>query len=276
MATPVPDAEAGTSTATIQCSRCEGRGWIVTPDGGAGSARRCDCFKENLGGVLLDGARLPDRYRTCRLENFDTRHPNKGVRAQLEQALAVSRRYVEGFYRPDGTFTRSGLAFIGPPGAGKTHLAVAILKELIRTYHIGGLFTDFTSLIHQIQSTFDPQSPESKRQILDPVIRVPLLVLDELGAQKPTPWVQDILYLVINSRYNERLPTIFTSNYALLDPHRAKNLDRGADPAMGTSEVLAFRIGARLVSRLCEMAQPVTLDAVTDHRREVKMPAIRV
>jgi len=197
------------------------------------------------------------------------------VRAQLEQALAVSRRYVEGFYRTDGTFTRAGLAFTGPPGSGKTHLAVAILRELIENYRIGGRFTDFTTLIHEIQSTFDPKSQESKRQILDPIIRTPLLVLDELGAQKPTAWVQDILYLIINTRYNQRLPTIITSNYALLNPQRAQSLDRGPDSAMAMSEALALRIGARLVSRLCEMAQPVNLDAVTDHRREVKMPANR-
>lgn len=264
------------ATEPLVCPRCEGRGWIVSADGGAGSAKRCDCFKEGLGGTLLAAARIPDRYRKCRLENFDVRHPSPGIRAQLQQAHSACCRYVDEFVQPDGGFARLGLIFYGPPGGGKTHLAVAVLQELVRTYRLGGRFTDFTSLVHQIQSSFDPKSPESKREVLDPVIRAPLLVLDELGAQKPTPWVQDILYLIINTRYNERLPTFFTTNYPLLQEGAGPkaSLDRGADP-LGKAEVLTRRIGARLVSRLCEMARPVSLEAVTDHRREVKMPANR-
>ncbi len=260
-----------------ECPECEGRGWIVERDGGAGIARRCDCFKRGLANNLLSYAHLPRRYAACRLANFDVRHQEPGIRGQLQKALAESRRYIEGFLRPDGNFTSAGLIFVGPPGTGKTHLAVAVLVDLIQTYRISGHFADFTSLIHQIQSTFDPKSPESKREVLDPVMRSPLLVLDELGAQKPSPWVQDILYLIINTRYNERRPTFFTTNYPLDPPARStRTLDRGRDSFVSAAEPLAKRIEARLVSRLCEMARPISLDAVADHRREVKMPANRV
>lgn len=258
------------------CPRCEGRGWEVAKDGGAGTARRCSCFKKGLAGTLLEAARLPRRYTGCRLANFDIRHQDPGVRGQLQKALADSQRYVDGFLREDGTFRSAGLIYVGPPGAGKTHLAAAVLVELIQSYRISGRFADFTSLIHQIQSSFDPKSSESKREVLDPVINAPLLVLDELGSQKPTPWVQDILYLIINTRYNERRPTFFTTNYSLDTPRTsARSLDRGAD-LMPVGEPLSRRIEARLVSRLCEMARPILLDSVSDHRREVKMPANRI
>ena len=267
------DKEAVSDTV---CPRCEGRGWVLAKDGGAGTARRCDCFKQGLAGTLLAGAQLPRRYVGCRLSNFATSHPTPGVRGQLQKALADSKRYVDGFLREDGTFRSAGLIYVGPPGTGKTHLAVAVLVELIQAYRVSGRFADFTSLIHQIQSSFDPKSPESKREVLDPVIRAPLLVLDELGAQKPTPWVQDILYLIINSRYNERRPTFFTTNYGLEGGRPAtRSLDRGAD-LMPVAEPLSRRIEARLVSRLCEMARPILLDSVSDHRREVKMPANRI
>lgn len=261
---------------------CGGRGWVVHPDGGAGAARRCECQKRGRAQRLLNAAGIPGRYRKCRLEGFNTYQSRAGAQNQLTRALADSQRYVEGFLRPDGNFTRTGLLFIGPPGVGKTHLAVSVLVELITTYQVAGRFVDFTSLIHQIQSSFDPKSPESKREILDPVVQAPLLVLDELGAQKPTPWVQDILYLLINSRYNERLPTLFTTNYTLDEPEpparsgRAeKTLDRGADRTDGPTP-LSRRIEARLVSRLCEMARPVRLGAVEDFRREVQMQRLRV
>ena len=129
-----------------------------------------------------------------------------------------------------------------------------------------GLFVEFTSLIHQIQSTFDPNSPESKRQVLDPLAEAELLVLDELGAQQPTPWVRDVLYLMINTRYTRRLPTLFTTNYRFDPPaptaakagaKRPATLDRGRDPEGGApafdeAVLLSSRLPAMLVSRLHE------------------------
>ena len=96
------------------------------------------------------------------------------------------------------------------------------------------------------------------------------LVLDELGAQKPSPWVNEILYLVMNSRYTRRLPTLFTTNYRLDPPisGTVDNLDRSPAPANYAS--LASRITPNLLSRLYEMARSVEIE-VEDFRREVQM-----
>jgi DNA replication protein DnaC len=96
-----------------------------------------------------------------------------------------------------------------------------------------------------------------------------LLVLDELGAQKPTAWVSDTLYLVMNGRYTRRLPTIFTSNYRLSDvADNVTSLDKM--PAGSPREALSSRIPALLVSRLYEMARPIEIEA-GDFRRDIKM-----
>jgi DNA replication protein DnaC len=211
----------------------------------------------------------------CTFKNFDVNTPDVAAREQLLQAKSISQRYVDDFLREEGGFCESGLLFIGPSGVGKTHLAAAVLRALIERFKVQGLFVDFTSLIHQIQSTFDPSSAESKHDVLDPVIEVEILVLDELGAQKPSAWVNEILYLIMNSRYTRRLPTLFTTNYRLESGvrHSRQNLDRS--PAAEEFKLLSSRISASLLSRLYEMARPVEIHA-EDFRREVRMQKHRV
>ena len=287
------------------CPECHGRGWKVVADGGAGSARRCDCQKRDMGREYLAQAGIPERYRRCRLSNFKTAGARE-VSDYLLRAQKISQRYVDIFFDSnENRFRETGLIYIGVPGTGKTHLAVAVLMELIERYNVRGRFVDFTALVHKIQSTFDPSSAGSKHQVLDPIIKADVLVLDELGAQKPTEWVMDTLYLIINSRYLERLPTVFTTNYRLdtaagrmpegpvsrerpqiggLGDARAvqdqKLRDAGALQPPGRRLVNPFnalseRISPPLVSRLYEMAQPVILPSL-DHRREVKMPQHRI
>ncbi|HEY0783718.1 MAG TPA: ATP-binding protein [Thermoanaerobaculia bacterium] len=270
MALTSRENETGTSET---CPDCGGRGWVVALDKSAGSATPCSCRQRDRKGRLLAAAGIPARYRHCKLASFQVSSGSREEKAQLLQAKTTAQQYVDDFLQPGGRFRESGLLFIGPPGAGKTHLAVAVLVAAIEKFNVHARFAEFTSLIHQIQSTFDPGSPESKREVLDPLIDAELLALDELGAQQPTPWVRDILYLIINNRYTRRLPTLFTTNYRLAPaPGRTPvaQLDRGRDtePRQDEAALLTGRLSPMLVSRLYEMAQPVMLTGVEDFRRE--------
>ena len=280
------------------CPECEGQGWKILDDGGAGTAVRCDCQKRERAHQFLALAGIPERYRACRLSTFDLRSSDPATRPRLQKALKISRSYVENFLDAEnGTMRESGLIFVGNPGGGKTHLAAAVLSEVVERFHIRGRFVDFTSLLHQLQSTFDSDSTESKRAVLDPVIKTDLLVLDELGAQKSSEWVMNTLYLIINSRYTAGRPTLFTTNYRLGDLNRptpealasgpppdpwsdrhADGVQSGKTPRMveyrATGDeftLLSTRISPQLVSRLHEMTQPVLLD-VPDFRLRKKPP----
>jgi DNA replication protein DnaC len=253
--------------AAAPCPDCEGRGWVLADDGSAGTARPCACRASKEAGERLERSGIPLRYLRKTLHNFDVHSPRGAD--QLWSAKRVSQQYVASFLSESGRFRETGLLFIGPPGGGKTHLAVGVLRALIERYAVRGRFIDFTHLVHQIQSSFDPGSDLSKRSILDPIIDAEVLVLDELGAQRPTPFVNDILYLVLNTRYTRCLPTLFTTNHPLGERQAAEGaLDRPAGPSVAGDSPLSDRIPARLISRLYEMAQVIELP-VEDFRREV-------
>ena len=257
------------------CPSCGGRGWVVQLDGGAGTARPCFCRQYDVVPRLIAAAGVPDRYRECRLANFRVPGGTTPKYPELLAARGAVQRYTNEFLTPEG-FTHSGLLFIGPPGVGKTHLAVSVLFEVIERYRVRCRFVELNSFFNQMQSTFGQASSESTQAVLAPLMETQLLVLDELGAQQPTPWIRDVLYLVINTRYTRRLPTIFTTNYRLpaatveTASGKSRSLDRGRDPDPTWDEAAALgtRLPAMLVSRLYEMAQPIMLTDVRDFRLE--------
>jgi len=200
----------------------------------------------------MKAAEIPQRYLNCRVENFDLKRP--GTSPSHVKASLVARKFVEEWKTRD-----RGLLFVGPVGVGKTHLSVAILKTLIEDYGVRGLFCDFSDLLERIQATFSRTNPDSADDVLAPYREAELLVLDELGARRPTDWVRDVLYGLINTRYNRQRLTIVTSNYS-------------DAPARAGEETLEMRIGAMVRSRLYEMCDLVVLDGL-DYRawRAVKV-----
>jgi DNA replication protein DnaC len=231
---------------TPVCERCGGTGWILDATDGRKQARPCACQGETRKRERLGAAEIPERYREDNFANFADDSPI------LVRAKQTARDFVDSYPAVD-----SGLLLVGPAGRGKTHLACAILSELVTTKGVTGLYADFSDLLLRIQTSFRPDADSSKESVLTPYAEAEVLVLDELGASKPHPWVLDVLYNLLNTRYNRKRITIATSNF-----------EDEPDSASGERERLEDRIGYRLRSRLYEMCTLVTLRG-KDYRKEV-------
>jgi DNA replication protein DnaC len=230
---------------TVVCPKCNGSGWEPTKI--IGKVRRCSCMQLAHMERLLAEARIPNRYEHCDLESYK---PTSGDQSQ-KRAKGFVQHFIKQYPQVD-----SGLMFLGPCGVGKTHLAVALLKQIICEKGDSGLFYDFRDLLREIQASWNSVSQTSEMEVLRPVLDARILVLDELGANKPTEWVRDTIAHIINCRYNDKRPTIFTSNY----------LDTAGKPG---EETLTDRIGIRLRSRLYEMCRDVEIHGM-DFRQEIR------
>src|SRR5499427_2567273 len=255
------------------CPLCRGTSWklVARKDGMPGNvAVPCDCGLEERAEVAMGRARIPKRYEHCDFESYATDLADgKTWTAHHEQALKQARLLTQGFVR-DYPTTEKGLLLMGPSGVGKTHLAVAALKELIRRGH-AGLFFDYRELLKEIQASYNPASESTEMSVLEPIRTVEILVLDDLGASKPSAWVLDIIGLVLNARYNERRVTILTTNYFDEQPNAAPpaRLPNGDRVKVVKEDSIGDRIGARMRSRLYEMCRTVEVFSPV-FRREVR------
>lgn len=243
---------------------------VPRPDGAGSAAMTCDCGMEERAGRVVERARIPKRYEHCDFESYVTDLTDgKTWTAQHAQSLKQAKMVAQGFVREYPGGAEKGLLLMGPSGVGKTHLAVASLRELIRRGH-NGIFCDYRELLKEIQASYNPASESTEMKILDPIRTVEILVLDDLGASKPSAWVLDIIGLVLNARYNERLTTILTTNYFDNSPNPVEPVrDPGGRRVVLKDDSLSDRIGARMRSRLYEMCRTVEVFA-PDFRREVR------
>jgi DNA replication protein DnaC len=226
------------------CPICEGAGLrVIERADGTRAAVPCDCRAARRSTRMIQQARIPQRYADCNIANYITNQSN----SSLAQAKRDARRFIEMYpLETDG----KGLLFTGNIGVGKTHLAVGVLQSLIADRGAHGIFFDYRDLLKNLQNSYERKVDQTEQDILGPVLKADVLLLDEFGGSKPSDWASDTIAHIINTRYNERRSTIITTNYPNLPA--AATVERDAWAAM-RQDTLGDRIGERMRSRLQEM-----------------------
>ena len=240
------------------CAICGGTGWRSVARGKERVVVRCECRVKGRTERLLAAAKIPPRYEHCELNTFQYDQDD------TEQKSIAAAKFLAGRFVEEYPTDKTGLLFVGTVGVGKTHLAVGILKALIRDKGVPCLFSDYRELLKSIQNSYNVSVPATEMEILRPVFDAEVLVLDELGAVRSTEWVFDTVNYILNSRYNDTKTTIITTNFPD-QPEQGRVEDdnprsySAADRA-ARRETLGDRIGERMRSRLHEMCKKVEMD----------------
>ena len=280
------------------CPLCGGTGWKTVeqavekekltrgprerPIEGASAAKRvwavpCDCTGKDRTARTMGRARIPNRYEHCDFDNFDTKLydlENGPEFVKWNHGLEQAKLVTEAFARDYPAGPDSGLLLMGPCGAGKTHLAVSALRQIVLRGHTG-LFYDYRELLKEIQGSYNPESQTSELSVLEPVLTADVLLLDDLGASKPSPWALETVGHILTSRYNEKRITLLTTNYldnngpTPMPSTRGPRLPSGQAVSAAREDSLTDRLGMRIRSRLYEMCRTVELFA-PDYRLEVR------
>jgi DNA replication protein DnaC len=279
------------------CTLCSGTGWktvarptesginpnsVVFADDKPGAfaqgapklvwAVPCECTMDDRASRIFTRARIPERYRHCDFDNFDKDLEYEiGTPAEVaawNRSLEQARLVVQGFTRDYPAAAEHGLLLMGSCGVGKTHLAVAALQELMRRGH-SCLFYDYRELLKEIQDSYNAESSSTELGVLEPVVKVEVLLLDDLGASKPSLWALETIGHILNARYNDNRVTLVTTNYFDADANPRPVTRPSSLRPSAVEDSLGDRIGTRIRSRLYEMCRTVEISA-PDYRKEIR------
>jgi DNA replication protein DnaC len=245
----------------LDCKLCGGTGWTVSERDGISSADRCACFAESQAEELTRNSQIPENFRNASFDSFHLPQDNPTAMRGLSDVMLAVMSYQRKY--PDNE--KPGLLLAGPPGTGKTHLAVAALRLLLaRGYE--GIFCDYQNLLERIRAGYSEALGTSSREAYRVALETEILLLDDLGAHRVTDWVEDTVTAIVTYRYNHRKPLIATTNLADPDMTGSVLEKSSLSSSQNFRITLEQRVGERARSRLFEMCKVIRMPGVEDYR----------
>lgn len=248
------------------CPQCGGSGW--RPETVASKALPkvvpCECRAAALADYALRRAGIPRRFLDKDFNNYAVASADEAMMESLSLARGAARRFAKDY----PALTKTGLLFYGRCGTGKTHLSIAIARELLAK-GVDVFYCNVKDLLETLRHSYDPVTQTTPREVSGRVIHAEVLILDDLGAERLTDWVQETMYHLINERYQHgRGALVITTNHAFAEPARAKiptalgrAKEREQAQRANLEETVGDRVGYRIFSRLQEMCRVVFIDA---------------
>ena len=195
---------------------------------------------------IIKNSKMSKRNLSYKFENFEPNTSNKKVFNNLKN---YSEKLVNGI-------EKKGLILVGNNGVGKTHLACSIANKLIEN-GIPVIYGTLINLLAELRNSYDTDNDISEMEIIKLYENVALLIIDDLGKEKPSEWGLEKLFTIINSRYENNLPVIITTNYNQNSLVERLSLNGEIETAKS------------IISRLYEMCYLVKIEDI-DHRIKKK------
>jgi DNA replication protein DnaC len=199
---------APTIAPQVKCSLCQDRKWVWVDNN---RVARCNiCFYDTVHdrvSKFIVAADIPEHFANFSLGTY----PGNGDQNAWKKVSAWAEHGGD-----------SSIYMYGNIGLGKTGLAVAALKYRIKETSVRGLFINYADFLHKLRMAMNNNNSDA---LLEEVLTVPLLVVDDLGASSPSPWRDEIGYILFGTRHDTRLPTIYTANMSLSKLVNSESID---------------------------------------------------
>ena len=172
----------------------------------------CKCREEKIYNDKLKCANIPAEFESLTVNSFNVTLYKKSESKVISQtAKTMVANYIKNF----GKFQDLGKGlyfYSNTKGSGKTRLAVSLGNVLLKNLKQQVKFITCSDLLKEIKNTYNKDSKYSESQLVDSINKVNILIIDDIGVERPTPWVNEMLFNVLDNRMKYNKITIFTSN----------------------------------------------------------------